>query len=228
MPFCPLAATNGFFTVASLLLAALLVLGPGPDIWPGPGVSRAAAAPAAAPAAAKPGQTAAQKREAFAAALIQGAREEARRAPFYVSAYYAGGYPPENRGVCTDVIWRAFAFAGYDLKAQMDADIRKNRAAYPRVSRPDPNIDFRRVPNQTAFFRRHAQSLTTRIDGANLAAWLPGDIAVFANPDHIAILSDKRNAAGIPLLLHNQGPFATEGDDFMDWYGRGIVAHFRF
>ena len=31
-----------------------------------------------------------------------------------------------------------------------------------------------------------------------------------------------------PLLLHNDGPWASEGDDFMSWYERGIVAHYRF
>ena len=170
----------------------------------------------------------AQQEHSFIQALIAGAREEVRRKPLYKSAYYAGGFPPETEGVCTDLLWRAFAFAGYDLKKRMDADIRKHTTAYPRISKPDPNIDFRRVPNQTVFFRRHAETLTTRIDTANMAAWQPGNIVVFTNPDHIAILSDKRNAKGFPLLLHNQGPFATEEDDFAAWYSQGIVAHFRF
>lgn len=167
---------------------------------------------------------------AFTAKLIEGAREEAARMPLYKSAYHSGGYPPAGEGVCTDLIWRAFKHAGYDLKKMIDADIRKNRADYPRVrGKPDPNIDFRRVPNQTAFFRRHARTLTTRIaPRAALTEWQAGDIVVFANPDHITILSDKRNNDGLPLLLHNQGPFASEGDDFMAWYTRGIVAHFRF
>lgn len=165
-------------------------------------------------------------------ALILGAREEAKRKPYYRSAYYTGGYPPPHEGVCTDVIWRAFKHAGYHLKDMMDKDIRANPKAYPRVAgKPDPNIDFRRVPNMTAFFSRHARTLTKTIkpdDAANLASWQGGDIVVFANPDHIGILSDKRNRQGIPLLLHNDGPWASEADDFMLWYNRGIVAHFRF
>lgn len=178
--------------------------------------------PEHAPAAARTGE------ENFARQLIRGARAEVGRRPLYRSAYYSGGYPPRYEGVCTDLVWRAFKDAGYDLKKTMDADIRKNRNAYPRVTKPDPNIDFRRVPNQAAFFRRHATTLTTKIDRPNLASWQPGDIVVFTNPDHIAILSDKRNADGFPLLLHNQGPFATEDDAFMVWYRLGIVAHFRF
>ena len=185
-----------------------------------------AAKPDPSPAgAAKPSILAGQ---GFIQRLILGAREETDRKPWYRSAYYSGGYPPATEGVCTDLVWRAFQAAGYDLKKKMDADIRANRGAYPRVGKPDPNIDFRRVPNQTAFFRRHAKSLTTRIDAKDLPSWQPGDIVVFTNPDHIAILSDRRNDRDFPLLLHNQGPFATEGDDFMAWYERGIVAHFRF
>ena len=164
--------------------------------------------------------------------IIRGGREEASRKPIYRSAYYKGGNPPPQEGVCTDLVWRAFATAGYDLKTLIDADIRKNSAAYPRAGKkPDPNIDYRRVPNQTVFFRRHGKTLSTKIipgDRENLKQWQGGDIVVFANPDHIAILSDKRNDQGIPLILHNQGPWATEGDDFMAWYQRGIVGHFRF
>lgn len=164
--------------------------------------------------------------------FIAGGRAEAGRAPIYISNYYRGGYPPDDEGVCTDVIWRAFRDAGYDLKGMVDKDIRANPRAYPRVAgRPDPNIDFRRVPNLNVFFARQAQKLTREIipeNAENLALWQGGDIVVFKNPDHIAILSDRRNGLGIPLLLHNDGPFASEGDDFMDWYERGIVAHYRF
>lgn len=183
-----------------------------------------------APAAMGAAKTGPAPQATFTAKLIEGAREEAERMPLYRSAYYSGGYPPAEEGVCTDLIWRAFKHAGYDLKKMIDADIRKNKTAYPRTQgKIDPNIDFRRVPNQAAFFRRHAQTLGTRITPqAALAEWQAGDIVVFTNPDHIAILSDKRNGDGIPFLLHNQGPFASEGDDFMAWYTRGIVAHFRF
>ena len=164
--------------------------------------------------------------------LIEGGRSEAKRAPIYRSAYYKGGYPPASEGVCTDVIWRAFKYAGYDLKAMVDADIKANPGAYPRVGgKPDPNIDFRRVPNLRSFFKRHGQSLTMTIipnDRANLVLWQPGDIVTFKDPDHVAILSAKRNSEGIPWLLHNDGPWASEGDDFMAWAARGITGHYRY
>lgn len=164
--------------------------------------------------------------------LIEGGRLEGKRMPIYRSAYYKGGYPPASEGVCTDVIWRAFNHAGYDLKGMIDADIKSNPGAYPRVGgKPDSNIDFRRVPNLRSFFKRHGQSLTTTIkpgDRANLVLWQPGDIVTFKDPDHVAILSTKRNSEGVPWLLHNDGPWAREGDDFMTWAEHGITGHYRY
>jgi uncharacterized protein YijF (DUF1287 family) len=163
--------------------------------------------------------------------IITGARSYVKKRPIYRNAYHRGGYPPDGEGVCTDVIWAALRQAGHDLKQAMTDDIRANRHRYKRIVRPDSNIDFRRVPNQIVYFKRHGKALTTTLkpgDRENLALWQPGDIVTFANPDHVAILSDRRNREGVPYLLHNQGPWAEEGDDFMPWYKRGITGHFRF
>lgn len=93
--------------------------------------------------------------------LLDGARAEAEAAPIYDSGYYEGGYPPEDRGACTDTVWRAFAAAGYDLKAMVDADIAHDPAAYAQVApSPDPNIDFRRVGVLSVFFSRYATGLS--------------------------------------------------------------------
>jgi len=133
--------------------------------------------------------------------ILQGARKEAESKPKYKSAYYSGGYPPDSEGVCTDVIWRAFKNAGYNLKDMVDEDIKNNVEKYPRVSgKPDPNIDFRRVPNLKVYFERNAITLTT--DLSKIEEWQPGDIVVFGT-SHIGIISDKRNKKGIPYLIHN-------------------------
>ena len=47
--------------------------------------------------------------------ILLGAQKERDRNPIYVSKYYDGGYPPDDEGVCTDVIWRALKEAGYYL-----------------------------------------------------------------------------------------------------------------
>ena len=48
--------------------------------------------------------------------LMLGARQDAENHPAYDPGYFAGGYPPEDRGVCTDVVWRAFRNAGISPK----------------------------------------------------------------------------------------------------------------
>ena len=96
--------------------------------------------------------------------ILLGARQDAENKPKYISKYYADGYPPDNEGVCADVIWRAFKNAGYDLKTLVDEDIKNNLDEYPRVNgTPDSNIDFRRVPNLKVFFEKNAIKLTDDI-----------------------------------------------------------------
>lgn len=154
--------------------------------------------------------------------ILEGARKDADRKPHYQSAYYAGGYPPDDEGVCTDVIWRALANAGYSLKDMVDQDIQSHTSDYPRVGgRPDPNIDFRRVPNLTVFFSKNAASLTTEVipgDAENLREWQRGDIVVFDRPlPHIGIISDQRRPDGVPYLIHNAGPYTKEEDALLSW-----------
>ncbi|TEB07676.1 hypothetical protein Psch_01231 [Pelotomaculum schinkii] len=164
--------------------------------------------------------------------IVQGARKDLEARPLYKDAYYAGGYPPENEGVCTDVIWRALQNAGYDLKRMMDRDIQAHPDDYPRVAgTPEPNIDFRRVPNQEAFFKKYAEQLTTEIkpwDAENLKQWQGGDIVVFGPPnDHVGVVSDKRQADGVPFLIHNAGPSTREDNGLLSWPST-LKYHFRY
>lgn len=160
--------------------------------------------------------------------ILAGAKITADNAVRYHSGYYQGGYPPVDEGVCTDVIWRSLSNAGYDLKAMIDQDIAENVDAYPRVEgQPDPNIDFRRVPNQQVYFERHAKSLTT--DLTEIDQWMPGDIVVFGD-DHIAIVSDVRNRKGIPFIIHSgtnlQLHFEEDKLELLDKL-KGITGHYR-
>lgn len=159
--------------------------------------------------------------------ILNGAKAEIANMPNYRSAYYDGGYPPADEGVCTDVIWRALQHAGYDFKAFIDEDIKNNPDAYPRVGgNPDPNIDFRRVPNVHMYLQRHTTSLT--LDLSDIAQWQPGDIVVFAD-SHIGILSDKRNADGVAFLLHNGNQPVGEEDCLKrEAFLKGIMGHYRF
>jgi uncharacterized protein YijF (DUF1287 family) len=159
--------------------------------------------------------------------IMLGARKDAENRPTYKSAYYSGGYPPNTEGVCTDVVWRAFKNAGYNLKDLIDEDIKNNVNEYPRVQgKPDPNIDFRRVPNLISFFSRNAISLST--DLSQIADWQPGDIVTFEK-NHVGIISDKRNKNGIPYLIHNGGQKNRE-EDILEIYTlcSEISGHFRW
>lgn len=155
--------------------------------------------------------------------ILLGARADAERRPVYRSDYYKGGYPPDNEGVCTDVVWRAFRNAGFNLKDMVDSDIAANVASYPRVEgSPDPNIDFRRVPNLKVFFERKAVSLT--LDTSEIEEWQPGDIVTYGDT-HIAIVSDRRNKSGTPYIIHNLGQYNREEDALTS---KVISGHFRF
>lgn len=155
--------------------------------------------------------------------ILLGARIDAENHPKYDGSYYAGGYPPDNIGVCTDVVWRAFKNAGYSLRDMVDHDIALRPEAYPNIEQRDNNIDFRRVRNLRVFFEEYAISLTVDIE--EIAEWQPGDIVIFGDDKHIGIVSDKRNADGQPYIIHNGGQLKREED----YLKRGVVTgHYRF
>jgi uncharacterized protein len=165
--------------------------------------------------------------------IVQGARLEIFNHTKYQSNYYEGGYPPQNEGVCTDVIWRALKNAGYDLKANIDKDILENIIDYSKgVVTRDSNIDFRRVKNQTVFFKKYATSLTTEVkpyNKRNLFEWQAGDIVVLRNSEHVAIISDRRRKDGVPFVLHNASTYAKEENTLMRWVrNERIIGHYRF
>ena len=94
--------------------------------------------------------------------LLQSAYDQVGKTVSYDPSYEAIGFPggdvPIARGVCTDVIVRAYRGIGIDLQLLVNQDMRAAFAAYPRLwglSHPDQNIDHRRVPNLMVFFARH-------------------------------------------------------------------------
>lgn len=135
--------------------------------------------------------------------IYEGAIKYVNTKPIYHSDYYEGGYPPDDVGVCTDVVWNALLNAGYVLKDDVDEDIKNNKNLYPAVGKvPDPNIDFRRVRNLMVYFSRYAKNLTLDIN--KIEEWQPGDIVTFGET-HIGVISKYRNIRGVPLLIHHGG-----------------------
>lgn len=155
--------------------------------------------------------------------ILLGAKADAKKHPKYDGRYWAEGYPPDEIGVCTDVVWRAFRNAGYSLRDMVDQDIAAFPQDYPAAPVRDRNIDFRRVKNLRVFFDKYAVCLT--LDIFDLSSWQPGDIVIFGDDTHIGVVSDLRDKNGVAYLLHNGGQPNRE-EAYLS--SHRPVAHYRF
>jgi uncharacterized protein len=142
--------------------------------------------------------------------------------PSYRRLAFPGGDVPIDTGVCADVVVRALRKVGIDLQAELNADMRAHFAAYPQrwgLSRPDRNIDHRRVPNLQRWFERRGW-------GRPVAEVAPGDIVVWRLDDgrpHTGIVSDRRAPGGQHfLVVHNIASGAREEDVWSAWSVVGI------
>ncbi|HYJ84300.1 MAG TPA: DUF1287 domain-containing protein [Allosphingosinicella sp.] len=156
--------------------------------------------------------------------LIAAARAQVGVTTRYDSAYtrlaFPGGDVPRERGVCTDVVIRAYRDAlGLDLQALVNADMRSAFAAYPGIwglRGPDRNIDHRRVPNLRTWLKRKGAALPVP---AGASGWRPGDIftsLVDGRSPHIGLVSDRRGPNGW-LILHNIGAGTREEEGLLSW-----------
>jgi len=164
--------------------------------------------------------------------LVNAARQQTQMAVTYDGAYTRIAYPmgdvPADRGVCTDVVIRAYRAIGIDLQVLVHEDMRANFSSYPRLwglSKPDTNVDHRRVPNLRKFLER-AQATVTGTDAAT--AYAPGDLVTWMLPGnlpHIGIVSDRRTDTGRPLVIHNIGAGPMEEDML---FAYPITGHYRY
>lgn len=156
--------------------------------------------------------------------LLAAARRQVGITTGYDGGYSVIGFPngdvPRVRGVCTDVIIRAYRDAfGLDLQALVNTDMRGAFGAYPRkwgLRGPDRNIDHRRVPNLATWFARHGARLAVPSDPRG---WRPGDIftsLVDNRGAHVGFVSDRRGRDGWQII-HNIGAGAREEDALFDW-----------
>ena len=155
--------------------------------------------------------------------ILQSALAYVSTRPKYQSKYYSTGYPNDGYGVCTDVVAFALRDAGYDLMALVNNDIVSNPDDY-NIAKPDANIDFRRVKNLQVYFEHNATSLTTDI--SQIEQWQGGDIVVFNN--HIGIVSDRRNANGVPYIIHHNSPWQKSYEEgILETHKDDIAKHYR-
>lgn len=178
------------------------------------------------------GGTATADPAAFPANLLAAAAAQVGVTVSYDPAYTRIGYPggdvPIERGVCTDVVVRAYRVLGIDLQRLVHEDMRRAWAAYPKLwglRAPDRNIDHRRVPNLATFFTRHGQSL--RVSQSDASLYAPGDIVTWRLPSgvpHIGLVTGERRD-GRPLIVHNIGA-GTQIEDGL--FAFTITGHYRF
>jgi uncharacterized protein len=149
--------------------------------------------------------------------------------PSYFSIQYPNGDVPSDKGVCTDVIIRAYRKLHIDLQKEVHEDIRKNFSLYPNkwgLKKPDKNIDHRRVPNLMTFFTRHGKKLPLSMKPED---YKPGDIVTWnlgGAVTHIGIVVDKQSADGKRnLIVHNIG----NGQELSDClFSFSITGHYRY
>ncbi len=171
----------------------------------------------------------------WATALIKSARSQIGVTLIYDGSYrrldFPNGDVPRLRGVCTDVVIRALRDAhGLDLQAKVNADMKAHFSSYPKtwgLSRPDSNIDHRRVPNLITYFKRRGASVPI---SDNEEDYLPGDVVTWMlrpGAPHIGIVSDRMSTGtnnSRPLIIHNIG-WGTREDDILFSYE--LTGHFR-
>jgi uncharacterized protein len=149
--------------------------------------------------------------------------------PAYVVLKYPGGDVPANRGVCTDVIIRTYRKLGIDLQKEVHEDMKAHFSQYPKrwgLSKPDKNIDHRRVPNLMTFFGRHGEKLLVSKDPKT---YKPGNIVCWdlgGGVTHIGIVIHKMSSDGKrPLIVHNIG----NGQEISDClFQYKIIGHYRY
>ena len=166
--------------------------------------------------------------------LLESAHEQMEVTKSYDPAYVVLDYPngdiPLEKGVCTDVVIRAFRNADVDLQKEVHEDMSRNFSVYPTkwgLEKPDTNIDHRRVPNLQKFFERKNKSLLVTRNAKNFQ---PGDVVSWdlngKGMTHIGLVSDVFNeSTGRYLIIHNIGGGARAEDCLFNWE---VTGHFRY
>lgn len=147
----------------------------------------------------------------------------------YFSIPYPNGDVPAGKGVCTDVIIRAYRKLGIDLQKEIHEDMTLNFEKYPKkwgLTKTDKNIDHRRVPNLMVFFSRHGLTLK---NSTNPNDYKPGDIVMWdlgGGILHTGIVVAQKSTDNMRnLIVHNIG----NGQELSDClFTYKIIGHFSY
>lgn len=171
--------------------------------------------------------------ENFALKLSQAALELTKQKVIYDPSYFKISYPngdvPAGRGVCSDVVIRAYRKLGIDLQKEVHEDIKANFSIYPHnwgLTKPDRNIDHRRVPNLMTFFKRHGKVLPLSL---NPKDFNPGEIVCWnlgGGITHIGVVVDKKSPDGLRyMIVHNIGGGQILADCLFSYK---IIGHYLY
>jgi uncharacterized protein YijF (DUF1287 family) len=166
-------------------------------------------------------------------AAVARTRSRVRYDGKYVNISYPWGDVPSNIGVCTDVVIRSYRRLGIDLQKEVHEDMANGGFYdYPNVkkwglSKPDRNIDHRRVYNLQAFFRRHGAQLPithnpTHYKPGDLVTWMVGP-----HLPHIGVVVEQRSTVDPRrhMIVHN----IANGPQMEDILFRfRITGHYRY
>ena len=150
--------------------------------------------------------------------------------PAYFSIPYPNGDVPVGKGVCTDVVIRAYRTGlDIDLQKEVHLDMKPNFKLYPKNwgrKTTDRNIDHRRVYNLMVFFKRKGteKPLTKNPDD-----YKPGDLVCWnlgGGMSHIGVVINKRSTDGKRyLIVHNIGGGQVIEDCLFAWK---IIGHYQY
>lgn len=167
--------------------------------------------------------------EKLSDAAISLTKDNVEYDPKYFSIRYPNGDVPKDKGVCTDVVIRAYRKLGIDLQKEVHEDMKANFSKYPKtwgLKKPDTNIDHRRVPNLQVYFTRFGQSLGVSEKASDYKI---GDLVTWkinGKLPHIGIVTNKKSADGKRnLIVHNVGAGQVLEDCLFKY---DVTGHYRF
>lgn len=135
---------------------------------------------------------------------------------------------PDDRGVCADLVVRAYRAVGVDLQRDVHEEMAAAFDAFPGawgLKGPDPNIDHRRVPDLEVLFARRGRELPVTDNPLDYA---PGDLVTWrlgGRLPHIGIVTRRLAASGRPLVAHHVG-LGPMAEDVLLAYP--MVGHYRY
>lgn len=167
--------------------------------------------------------------EKLSKAALELTKQKVDYDPQYFSIPYPNGDVPADKGVCTDVVIRAYRKLDIDLQKEVHEDMKANFDLYPKnwgLKKTDKNIDHRRVPNLMKFFSRKGtvKKITDKAED-----YVPGDIVCWnltGAITHVGVVVNKKSPDGKRyMIVHNIGQGQVTDDVLFEYK---IIAHYSY